>query len=72
MASVSIRELDVRNVYQVNIVAVKKRKQTGTDENGDPVFEERLVDIPDPTDVIDEADVLVVIGADENLDRLAN
>jgi trk system potassium uptake protein TrkA len=68
----SIRELDVRNAYQVNIVAVKKRKQTGTDENGDPVFEERLVDIPDPTDVIDEADVLVVIGADENLDRLAN
>lgn len=68
----TLTELDVRNVYRVNIVAVKKRKETGTDENGDPVFEERLVGIPDPTDVIDETDVLIVIGADADLDRLAN
>jgi len=68
----SLRELDVRNVFGVNVVAIKRRKETGRDANGDPVYEERLVGIPNPTDVIDAEDVLVVIGADEDLARLAN
>jgi trk/ktr system potassium uptake protein len=67
----TIRELDVRNVFSVNIVAIKKRKETGRDEAGKPVYEEKLVDIPRPTDVIDVSDVLVVIGEDADISRLA-
>ena len=67
----SIRELDVRNKYAVNIVAIKKRKEVGRDDADQPVYEEKLVDIPRPTDVIDPLDVLVAIGADEDLSRLA-
>ncbi len=68
----TIRELDVRNAYGVNIVAIKKRREVGRDENGEPILEERLVDIPGPTDVIDPTDVLVVIGANDDVSRLAN
>jgi len=68
----SIRELDVRNVYGVNIVAVKKRREVGREESGEPVYEERVVDIPRPTDVIDPLDILVLIGEGADLSRLAN
>jgi trk system potassium uptake protein TrkA len=68
----TIRELDVRNAYGVNIVALKKRKEIGTSESGAPLYEEKLVDIPRPTDVIDPTDVLVVIGEDEDVNRLAD
>ncbi len=93
----TIGELDVRKVYGVNIVAIKKRKEVGgkTSESGtedgepgsagteqgftagiegakgDPVYEEELVDIPHPTDVIEPTDVLLVIGADADISRLA-
>jgi trk system potassium uptake protein TrkA len=67
----TIQELDVRRVFGVNIVAVKKRVEVAQEE-GEPVLEERLVDIPLPTDVIEAGDVLVVVGRDEDIGRLAN
>ncbi len=87
----TIRELDVRNVYGINIVAIKKRKevvrkaegQEGHDaEGGDakddsgegkqPTYEEKLVDVPSPNDVIDPLDILMVTGADTDISRFAN
>ena len=67
----SIRELDVRKAFGVNIVAIKKRVAAGTDEAGEPVYEEKIVDIPRPEDVIEPTDVLVLIGDDAALGRLA-
>jgi len=71
-AGKSLRELDVRNVYGVNVVAIKRRVETGRDKNDEPVYQERIVGVTDPTDVIVTGDVLVVVGADADLDRLAN
>ena len=71
-AGKSLRELDVRRVFGVNVVAIKRSVETGRDEDDRPVIEERFVGTTDPTDVIEEGDVLVVIGADADLDRLAN
>lgn len=113
----TIAELDVRKVYGVNIVAIKKRKEAGSGipagetaggevggavapdgetaagvasngeagngaampagspsggTEGGPVYEEELVEIPHPTDVIAPTDVILVIGADADISRLAN
>jgi len=68
----SLRELDVRRVFGVNVVAIKRSVETGRDADDRPVIEERFVGTTDPTDVIEDGDVLVVIGADADLDRLAN
>jgi trk system potassium uptake protein TrkA len=68
----TIREIDVRKEYGVNIVAVKKRREVGRDDAGAPIYEEKLLDIPRPTDVIDPTDILVVIGEDADISRLAN
>jgi len=59
----SIRELDLRSRFGINIVGIKKKVPQVTDD-GENVFEERYVDFPAPEDVVDEGDVLVMVGSD--------
>jgi trk system potassium uptake protein TrkA len=59
----TIRELDLRSRFGINIVGIKKKIPQVTDE-GENVFEERYEDFPSPDDVIDEGDVLVMVGSD--------
>lgn len=67
----TIRDLNVRKLYNVNIVAIKRRIETGTDEEGSPTFREELVDIPRPDYEIEPTDILVLIGEDKDIGRLA-
>lgn len=67
----TIGDLDVRKLYNVNIVAIKRRIETGTDEEGSPTSREELIDIPRPDDVIEPTDILVLIGEDKDIGRLA-
>jgi trk system potassium uptake protein TrkA len=59
----SIRELDLRSRFGINVVGIKKKIPKVTDD-GENVFEERYVDFPAPEDVIDEGDVLIMVGSD--------
>ena len=59
----SIRELDLRSRFGINIVGIKKKIPQVTDD-GENVFEEKYVDFPSPDDVIEESDVLVMVGSD--------
>lgn len=59
----SIRELDLRSKFGINIVGIKKKIPQVTDDGGN-VFEEKYVDFPAPEDVVDEGDVLVMVGSD--------
>lgn len=57
----SLAEIDFRNAYGVNIVAIKSRQRT---RNADGIEKSEIVvnDLPWAGDVIQEGDVLVVIG----------
>ena len=57
----SIGDLAVRRRFRVNIVAIRR-------SDGD---EERIIDLPDAEDVIEETDQIVVIGGEEEIQRLA-
>jgi trk system potassium uptake protein TrkA len=59
----SIRELDLRSRFGINIVGIKRKIAKVTDD-GENVFEEKYVDFPAPEDVIDEGDVLIMVGSD--------
>lgn len=61
-----IGDLNIRNRYNINIVSIKK-KNTDIDEIGNPVQTERTV-IPGADSIIDENDVLVVIGRESDID----
>jgi len=65
----SIAEIDLRRKYEVNLVAIKRRLAHRTPE-GKEVTEEEISDVPRPTDIIQEGDVLIILGSDENVSRL--
>lgn len=61
-----IRDLNIRKHYNINIVSIKKRT-TDIDEIGNPVQTETIV-IPKADSIIDENDVLVIIGRETDID----
>ena len=62
----TLGELDLRQAYGVNVVAIKSREAV-REAHGPERIETRVNDLPDADDVIREGDVLVVIGADRNI-----
>lgn len=64
-----IVELGLREKYSVNLVAVKKRV-VSTTKSGEEVVEEKILDIPKPSDVIEPDDILILMGHDEALAEL--
>lgn len=65
----TLRELDLRRKYGVNVVAVKSQKIEKTRE-GEQRVSEIINDLPGPDDVINEEDTLILIGGEENLAKL--
>lgn len=65
----SLREADVRAKYGVNVIAIK-RKTKNTDKEGRIKEEEKINCHPQATDTIKNGDVLVVIGANPDIEKL--
>ena len=70
MVGKKLGELDVRHKYKVNIIAIKKRVPV-VNEDGESTFEGKTNDVPGPDDRIEAGDVLIVVGADAELERFA-
>lgn len=62
----TLQQLDLRNRFGINVVAIKTR-EVATGPEGPEKVEVRINDLPHADDVIKEGDVLVVIGADEKI-----
>jgi len=65
----TIRDLNLRSRFGVNIVGIKKKISHVTD-SGENVFVEKYIDFPSPDDVIDEEDVLVTVGSERAVSEL--
>ncbi len=65
----TIRDLNLRSRFGVNIVGIKKKISHVTDM-GENVFLEKYVDFPSPDDVIEEDDVLVMVGSERAISEL--
>jgi len=66
----TLRQIDARGTFGVNIVAIKKRQPEIT-ELGERTFKERLENVPAPDEELDENDILVVVGQDQNIERFS-
>lgn len=62
-------ESQIRQNYSLNIIALQKRVPT-VNEEGKASFRIVINDSPLPMDVIEEDDIVVMVGNDKNLDRL--
>ncbi len=65
----TIQEAKLRQEYNVNIVAIKRRTPD-VDERGRRTFREAIDLVPKPADTLDEGDTLIVAGEDEDIQKL--
>lgn len=70
MVGKRLGELGIRSRYSVNVIAIKKRVPV-VDQEGENTFETKINDIPGPNDRIEQDDVLVIVGHDDDIERLA-
>jgi trk system potassium uptake protein TrkA len=63
----SLRDLDIRNKYNINIISIKRTK-TEIDAMGNPKREE-LVFSPKPMDILNIDDIMVVLGTEDDIDK---
>jgi trk system potassium uptake protein TrkA len=66
----TLRQLDFRRKYGVNVIAIQK-KVPSVDEEGKVTYAIEVNDIPGPEDRIEKGDVLVVVGADEKIENMS-
>ncbi len=65
----TLGQIDLRKKYKVNLVAIKKQVST-VRAQGEETTEEQVIDVPMADTVIRPDDILVIVGATENLARL--
>lgn len=66
----TLRDLRLRERFQVNVVAIQ-RKRKEVDEEGEVREVVNVASLPRPNQALEEGDVLVVIGSDESIDALS-
>ncbi|MFH1415511.1 MAG: TrkA family potassium uptake protein [Elusimicrobiota bacterium] len=66
----TIRKIKPRENFMVNIVAIKKNKPS-INELGEREFEEVIDDVPSPDKPLEEGDILLVVGADSDIDKFS-
>ncbi len=66
----SLQELDLRRKYGVNVIAIQKKKME-IDDDGKVQQKVVLNDLPGPDDIIEKEDILMVVGSEENVEKLA-
>lgn len=66
----SIRQINPRQAYKINIVAIKKKKPV-INGNGERAFEEYMEHVPSPDSPLEEQDVLLIVGSDQDIERFS-
>ncbi len=64
----SLRDLNMRAEYGVNVIAVKKR--TGSDDEGEILSKKDINVTPRAEDIVGKDDVLVIFGEDESIEAM--
>jgi len=62
----TLRELNLRSRFGVNIVGIKK-KIPKVAESGENIYVEKYVDFPSPDDLIEEGNILVMVGSERDI-----
>lgn len=66
-ADKTISDLDLRKKYSVNVIAVKRKTPT-ISENSLSSFNEKTIISPKPDEIIVKGDILIIIGEKKNLE----
>jgi trk system potassium uptake protein TrkA len=65
----TVEEAHLRQRHNINIVAIKRRRPD-VDERGRRTFRETIDLVPKPTDTLEEGDILILAGEDDDIHSL--
>lgn len=65
----TIKDIDVRAKYKLHIIGIK-RKEPYVKDDGDTDFKEELLIAPAATEILQDGDVLVIIGTYADIDKV--
>lgn len=66
----TLKQLDFRRKYGINIIAIQ-RKVPHVDDNGKVTHTVQVNDVPGPDDVVQKDDILVIVGSDDNIEKMS-
>ena len=66
----TLQHLAIRKHFGVNVIAIQK-KTTKIDDSGRVTETVDMNDLPGPGDVVEEGDILLVVGAEKDIERMA-
>ena len=62
----TLREIKLREVFKINLIAVKKRKPA-VNELGERIFEEEIMHVPSASEPLEEEDILLIVGSNPDI-----
>ena len=65
----SLKQINLRAQYGINVIAIK-RSIPGVGEEGNIEMQEKIDVVPAPSEVINEGDMLVIVGENKNIEKL--
>ncbi|UCD04493.1 MAG: TrkA family potassium uptake protein [Candidatus Woesearchaeota archaeon] len=66
----TIREIDPRRKFNINIVAIKKRVPA-INELGERILEEKIENVPSPDAPLEENDIFLIVGTEKNINKFS-
>jgi trk system potassium uptake protein len=67
----TLREIRLRETFQINLVAIKRKKPT-INHLGEREFEEYMEHVPSPDAPLEKTDILLVLGSNADIERFSN
>ena len=66
----TLQEINLRIKYNVNLITIKRRHIIQDEETGEQIIKERIYGVPTSSTLIEENDVLILLGKDRDLKKL--
>jgi len=67
----TIGELKIRSKYGISIIAIKKRTPKLSGTGAPTVIEESITEIPEANYIIEENDILIVVGSNDDIENVS-
>ncbi|MBC8233877.1 TrkA family potassium uptake protein [bacterium] len=67
----TIKASEIRRKYGINIIAIKKRTPKLSGTGGPTVIEESIIEIPEADYIIEENDILIVVGSNDDIENVS-
>lgn len=66
----TLQELDLRIKYNVNLITIKRSHQVKNEETGETITKERIYGVPTSSTIIENGDVLILLGKDKDIKKV--